>query len=187
MAILSYALPHGRASQDALIRREARPSGSAFLSERAQRRIIQVDGRVLQRRDPLRAAVPRVEGCLDRALYGWSVTEGIVDTKDGRRQEALDPLAAIDAVEDLPENTLVLLKDFHQFLEEANPVLLRKVKESLRAGKIKGKTLIVLGCRQAGSTGSRPGGAGLEHARRTPAARVERFSTGARPDPRYGR
>src|SRR5439155_5101786 len=95
------------------------------------------------------AELKHIAQSLDRALYGWSITEGIVDTKDGRRHEALDPLAAIDAAEELPENTIILLKDFHQFLEEANPVLLRKVKESLRMGKTRGKTLIVLGCRLA--------------------------------------
>ena len=86
---------------------------------------------------------------LGHSLYGWSITQGIVDAKDGHRREALEPLAAIDTVEELPENSLLLLKDFHQFLEEGNPVLLRKVKESLRAGKTKGKTLIILGCRLA--------------------------------------
>jgi len=82
---------------------------------------------------------------LGHSLYGWSITEGIVDTKDGHRREVLDPLAAIETVEELPENCLLILRDFHLLLEEANPVLLRKVRESLRAGKTKGKTLIVLG------------------------------------------
>ncbi len=86
---------------------------------------------------------------LGHSLYGWSITEGIVDTKDGHRREVLDPLAAIETVEELPENCLLILRDFHLLLEEANPVLLRKVRESLRAGKTKGKTLIVLGCRLA--------------------------------------
>jgi hypothetical protein len=52
-------------------------------------------------------------------------------------------------VSHLPENTLVLLKDFHQFLEEGNPVLVRKVKESLRVGKTKGRALVIVGCRLA--------------------------------------
>src|SRR5207249_5115802 len=60
-----------------------------------------------------------------------------------------EPMSAIETVDEFPENSLLLLKDFHQFIEEGNPVLLRKVKESLRTGKTKGKTLIVLGCRQA--------------------------------------
>jgi len=53
------------------------------------------------------------------------------------------------AVDELPENTVVLLKDFHQFLDDGNPVLVRKVKESLRVGKTKGKALVIVGCRLA--------------------------------------
>src|ERR1051325_1346923 len=68
---------------------------------------------------------------LGHGLYAWSITQGIIDAKDGHRREALEPLAAIDAIEELQENSLLLLKDFHQFLEEANPVLLRKAKESV--------------------------------------------------------
>ncbi len=86
---------------------------------------------------------------LGHGLHAWSVTEGLVDTRDGRVRDAGDPLQALAAWEELPADTLVLLKDFHQFLEEANPVLLRRVKECLRSGKTKGKALLVLGCRLA--------------------------------------
>ena len=80
-------------------------------------------------------------------LFAWSVIEGLVDTKDGHARAAQDPLQALETVGELPENSIVLLKDFHQFLEDANPVLVRQVKEALRTGKTKGKVLVVLGCR----------------------------------------
>jgi len=82
-------------------------------------------------------------------LFAWSVTEGLIDTQDGHHREAGDPVELMIAVEELPDNSLVLLKDFHLFLEDGNPVLIRKVKESLRTGKTKGKVLIVSGCRRA--------------------------------------
>lgn len=82
-------------------------------------------------------------------LFAWSVVGGLVDTKDGHVRQAQDPVQALEAIGELPENTLVLLKDFHQFLEEGNPVLVRQVKEALRVGKTRGKVLIVLGCRFA--------------------------------------
>ena len=80
-------------------------------------------------------------------LFAWSVIEGLVDTKDGHARQAQDPVQVLEAMSELPENTMVLLKDFHQFLEDANPVLVRQVKEALRTGKTKGKVLVVLGCR----------------------------------------
>jgi len=82
-------------------------------------------------------------------LFAWSITEGLVETVDGRTQSAQDPVELLAAVDDLPENTLLLLKDFHQFLEDGSPVLVRKVKESLRVGKTKGRVLVVVGCRLA--------------------------------------
>src|SRR5260221_107887 len=82
-------------------------------------------------------------------LFAWSITEGLVETVDGRTQSAQDPIELLAAVDDLPENTLLLLKDFHQFLEDGNPVLVRKVKESLRVGKTKGRVLVFVGSRLA--------------------------------------
>lgn len=93
------------------------------------------------------AEMKAIAQSVDYKLFAWSVTEGLVDTQDGHVRQAQDPLQAMEAVGELPENTIVLLKDFHQFLEDANPVLVRLVKENLRVGKTKGKVLVVLGCR----------------------------------------
>jgi len=86
---------------------------------------------------------------LEYRLFGWSITEGLVDTADGHTQSAQDPIELMTAVDELPKDTVILLKDFHQFLEEGNPVLVRKVKESLRVGKTKGRALVIVGCRLA--------------------------------------
>ena len=51
------------------------------------------------------------------------------------------------AVDGLPEESVLLLKDFHLFLHDPNPVLVRKLKDVLLLAKTKSKTLIVLGCR----------------------------------------
>jgi len=55
---------------------------------------------------------------------------------------------AIVAITELPENSIILLRDLHLFLADANPVLIRAIKDSLVVGKTKGRVLIVLGCRQ---------------------------------------
>jgi AAA+ superfamily predicted ATPase len=97
----------------------------------------------------IEAQMKAIAAKLKYRLYAWSVTEGLVDTADGQARDAQDPIQLLTTVDELPENTLVLLKDFHQFVEDGNPVAVRKVKESLRAGKTKGKTLVVVGCRLA--------------------------------------
>ena len=89
-----------------------------------------------------------VAAALKYRLFAWSATEGLVDTADGSAKQANDPLEAVAAVGELPENTIVLLRDFHLFLQDGNPVLIRAVKDSLSAGKAKGRCLVVLGCRQ---------------------------------------
>ncbi len=81
-------------------------------------------------------------------LYAWSVTEGLVNTADGSVRSAQEPLEAISAISELGESTLVLLRDFHLFLEDANPVLLRALKDELKRGKAQGRVILVVGCRQ---------------------------------------
>ena len=81
-------------------------------------------------------------------LYAWSVTEGLINTKDGSARETNDPLEVLPLIEELEENTLILLRDFHLFLEEQNPILIRWAKDIIRIGKTKGKCIIILGCRQ---------------------------------------
>jgi AAA+ superfamily predicted ATPase len=97
----------------------------------------------------IEAELKAIARALDYRLFGWSITEGLVDTADGHTRSAQDPIELMSAVDELPENTVVLLKDFHQFLEDGNPVLVRKVKESLRVGKTKGRALVIVGCRLA--------------------------------------
>ena len=80
-------------------------------------------------------------------LYCWSATTGIVDTEKGRVQEAVEPVEALLAAQELPTESILLLRDFHVFLDDPNPVLLRQFKDLLHVGKTKSKSLIILGCR----------------------------------------
>ena len=81
-------------------------------------------------------------------LHAWSVTSGLVNTEDGQTRPASDPLEAVALIGELPENSLILLRDFHMFLEDANPVLVRALKEELARCKTAGRCVIFLGCRQ---------------------------------------
>ena len=94
------------------------------------------------------AELKAITEALKYRLYAWSATEGLVDTADGSSRPAQDPLEALQAIGELPENTLVLMRDLHMFWQDPNPVFIRAVKDTLAEGKTKGKVLIVLGCRQ---------------------------------------
>src|ERR1043166_5096751 len=91
----------------------------------------------------------RMAEVLDRALLSWSVTEGFIDLRDKTITQAPDPLQALTTISELEEPSIILLKDFHLFLKEGNPAIIRQTKETLRVSKAKGTTIIVLACRLA--------------------------------------
>jgi len=98
---------------------------------------------------------PRVEAELQSIaqelgykLHHWSATDGLVDQAGKSVRQVSDPLECLLAVRELPDESLVLLRDFHLWLgPDANPVLLRQCRDVLREGKTKSKTLVFLGCR----------------------------------------
>jgi len=94
------------------------------------------------------AEMKAIAKSLDHALYAWSATEGLLDTSNGGVREAQHPVEALALVAELGENSIVRLRDFHLFMEDANPIIIRTLKDLLRAGKTKGKTLVVVGCRR---------------------------------------
>jgi SpoVK/Ycf46/Vps4 family AAA+-type ATPase len=93
------------------------------------------------------AELKAVAQATKHGLLAWSATTGLIDTDDGRVLGAEDPMEAVTAVAGLPDNTVVLLRDLHMFLADANPVLVRALKDALAHAKSTGKCLILLGCR----------------------------------------
>ena len=85
---------------------------------------------------------------LQYSLFFWSVVDGLIDPLKAQQvKEVNDPLEALIAVQELKEQSIVLLKDFHLFLADPNPILIRQFKDVLQAAKTKNKTLIIVGCR----------------------------------------
>ena len=72
---------------------------------------------------------------LGYCLCFWSVADGLVNTTSNKAVDAPDPLAALDALAGLPEKSVVLLKDYHLFLQDPNALLLRKLKDTLLLAK----------------------------------------------------
>jgi AAA+ superfamily predicted ATPase len=80
-------------------------------------------------------------------LCFWSVVDGLVNTETSQVRDANDPLEALQAISDQSERTVTLLKDYHLFLQDPNPILLRKLKDLLLDCKMKQKTIVLVGCR----------------------------------------
>jgi len=82
-------------------------------------------------------------------LYSWSLTEGVIHpTSEGVESipDTQDPLSMLDAVNKLPEKSIVLLCDFHMIITDPNPMVFRKLKDTLRVCKTKNRVLIIIGC-----------------------------------------
>ena len=87
-------------------------------------------------------------GDAEFGLYTWSVTMGIVNVTDDPPSgiaETEDPIAMLDAFNKLPERSMLLARDFNAFLNDPNPILVRKVKDALSAGKMANRVLVVCG------------------------------------------
>ena len=93
------------------------------------------------------AELKAIATALKHRLYAWSATAGLIDTADGTCRGAQDPMEVLGVLSELPDDSIVLLRDYHVFLDDPNPLLLRQLKDQLRIGKTKGHTLAVLGCR----------------------------------------
>jgi AAA+ superfamily predicted ATPase len=91
------------------------------------------------------AEVKAAADALGRPLHAWSLTTGFVDTTSGTVRTCPDPLAALEAVEAIEGDCLVLLRDFGTLLEDRDPVLVRKMRDTLRHAKASGKLLLLLG------------------------------------------
>lgn len=93
------------------------------------------------------AELKAIATTLKHRLYAWSATAGLIDTESGTSRGAQDPMEVLGVLAELPEDSIVLLRDYHLFFDDPNPLLLRQLKDQLRAGKTKGHTVAVLGCR----------------------------------------
>ncbi len=80
-------------------------------------------------------------------LCYWSVADGLVNTQTRQIHQAADPLDVLQTISEHADRAVFLLKDYHLFLQDPNPLLLRKLKDALLEGKTKQKTVIILGCR----------------------------------------
>jgi len=87
---------------------------------------------------------------LGYSLFSWTITGGLADLSTQSTHEVYDPAEAASAIAELPENSILVLKDYHQFLgndtEPASPQITRTLKENIRHARISGKVVLITGC-----------------------------------------
>src|SRR5688572_12936168 len=93
------------------------------------------------------AEIKAIADSLKFDLFFWNAVDGLVNAFTGAQNTALDPLEALQAIDDQEEKTINLLKDFHLHLADPNPILISKLKHVLSVAKTQNKTLIIVGCR----------------------------------------
>jgi AAA+ superfamily predicted ATPase len=85
-------------------------------------------------------------------LHVWTCTKGIASIEDGQAtiientQDPGDALNEFDKMKGADEGHVLLMQDFHLYVAEPNPFLIRRLKESLSLGKANSRCIIILGC-----------------------------------------
>lgn len=99
-------------------------------------------------------------------LYTYTITDSLVgpigkvengkpvapNTFNGQDGGPLDPVGVLDMMipKDgklvLPEKSIILAKDYHFFVADPNPVLIRKMKDALDAGRATNRHFVIVGC-----------------------------------------
>ena len=82
-------------------------------------------------------------------LHAWSVTTGImrVDIPEKGADNTEEPMFMLAAFDSMKEKTILMLRDFHMMLADPNPILYRKLKDSLLAAKQSNRVVIIVGCK----------------------------------------
>lgn len=80
---------------------------------------------------------------LERPLWAWSITTGLVDSENGTKlTESADPLDMFDVVLASDKNPVVVLNDFHAFLD--SPMIIRKMRDTIAHFRANGGTFVII-------------------------------------------
>ena len=78
------------------------------------------------------------------SMFAWTISAGRFDTAETGSTYDEDALAVLECVTNLPEKTILVLKDYHLFLAEPNPLIFRKLKDALYLAKTQNKCVVIL-------------------------------------------
>jgi len=80
-------------------------------------------------------------------LFAWNLAR-FVDINNAKEGKIPDPVAAVQKITEMPEESIYLLEDFHLFLKTPNPKIIRVLKDAFIHGKASQKTIVMLGCQK---------------------------------------
>lgn len=86
-------------------------------------------------------------------LYSWSLTQGLICVSDNPPTlipDTVDPVEMLDNFQKLPLKSIVLARDLHMLLGDANQpnaLLIRKIKDAIKVGTVSNRVLMTVGCR----------------------------------------
>ncbi|MBN1763875.1 MAG: AAA family ATPase [Sedimentisphaerales bacterium] len=98
----------------------------------------------------LSALVARIAQRLDKRVFEWSITTGLVPMGTSIQSQkhcdsaSKDPLVALDTVVEHAESALYLFKDFHPFLKGQNMAIVRRLREIAASLKHTYKTIVII-------------------------------------------
>lgn len=100
------------------------------------------EGRVLKQ-------VGKIAAQLNKKVFEWSVTTGLIPGDLPERQQkkdaaTQDPLVALDNIIEFMEPSLFVLKDFHPYIREHNPAVIRRIREVGASLRNTYKTVIIV-------------------------------------------
>lgn len=81
---------------------------------------------------------------IGHSLWCWSVNGGRFNPANNEAVDD-DALGVLDAVFNLPEQTMIILRDFQEILADPMAILHRKLKDALLHAKATNKTIILVG------------------------------------------
>lgn len=93
--------------------------------------------------------VRRIAGKLNKKVFEWSVTMGLVpsggtmQTQKQKDTASMDPLVALDSVVENVESALYIFKDFHPFMKCHNMAVIRRLREISESLKNTFKTIVI--------------------------------------------
>jgi len=82
-------------------------------------------------------------------LSAWSCTDGLVELSEtsARPTGMAEPMEMLEAFHKAPQKTVYLVRDFHLFVEDKNPLIWRKLRDALAGAKANNKCIVIVACR----------------------------------------
>ncbi len=112
-----------------------------------------------------RVAAEIVEACKDingekYTAWEWTITRGLISTDGKVKDKTADPIAALATFYkwdldgetkqpmgiEIPNKSIVILRDFHLILKGGNPILIRWMKDCISIGRATNRHLVIIGC-----------------------------------------